>query len=145
MFGTRLKILREGDDLSQAKFAQEIGFSQSSIASWENGTREPGMNTLIKIAQCQYFGHIKQKKFIYARVRDSLFISFRAASPRPFSPPISSNTEKAACGFPFSFYHISEARSPGFPVSIIPLFPLFARSGRPPPAPSRYIIYYKHI
>ena len=51
MFGTRLKILREGDDLSQAKFAQEIGFSQSSIASWENGTREPGMNTLIKIAQ----------------------------------------------------------------------------------------------
>ena len=43
MFGTRLKILREGDDLSQAKFAQEIGFSQSSIASWENGTREPGM------------------------------------------------------------------------------------------------------
>ena len=44
MFGTRLKILREGDDLSQAKFAQEIGFSQSSIASWENGTREPGMN-----------------------------------------------------------------------------------------------------
>ena len=31
MFGTRLKILREGDDLSQAKFAQEIGFSQSLL------------------------------------------------------------------------------------------------------------------
>lgn len=26
MFGTRLKILREGDDLSQAKFAQEKRF-----------------------------------------------------------------------------------------------------------------------
>ena len=41
--------------------------------------------------------------------------------------------------------NIPEARPPGFPVSILPLYPLFARPGRPPSAPSRYIIYYKHI
>ena len=51
MFREKLKMLREGEELSQAKFAKAMGFSQSSIASWENGTREPGINTLIKIAQ----------------------------------------------------------------------------------------------
>ena len=51
MFSQRLKILRKSFDLSQAKFAKEIGFSQSAIASWENETREPGINALIKIAQ----------------------------------------------------------------------------------------------
>ena len=50
MFSQRLKILRKSFDLSQAKFAKEIGFSQSAIASWENETREPGINALIKIA-----------------------------------------------------------------------------------------------
>ena len=51
MFSQKLKELRIRDNLSQAKFAREIGFSQSAIASWENETREPGINALIKIAQ----------------------------------------------------------------------------------------------
>lgn len=51
MFSQKLKELRTRDNLSQAKFAREIGFSQSAIASWENETREPGINALIKIAQ----------------------------------------------------------------------------------------------
>lgn len=51
MFSQKLKELRTRDDISQAKFAKEVGFSQSAIASWENETREPGINALIKIAQ----------------------------------------------------------------------------------------------
>lgn len=51
MFSQKLKQLRENDDISQIRFAKEIGYSQASIAAWENGTREPGINTLIKIAQ----------------------------------------------------------------------------------------------
>lgn len=51
MFSKRLKELRTSLDLSQAQFASEIGFSQSAIYTWENQTREPGINALIKIAQ----------------------------------------------------------------------------------------------
>lgn len=51
IFSQKLKELRTRDDISQAKFAREVGFSQSAIASWENETREPGINALIKIAQ----------------------------------------------------------------------------------------------
>ena len=43
MFSQKLKELRTRDDISQAKFAREVGFSQSAIASWENETREPGI------------------------------------------------------------------------------------------------------
>ena len=51
MFSQKLKQLRENDSISQIRFAKEIGYSQASIAAWENGTREPGIDTLIKIAQ----------------------------------------------------------------------------------------------
>lgn len=64
-----------------------------------------------------------------------------ASSP----PPISSNTEKAACGFPFLS---SISRKPARRASpfLFFRFPLFLRGlGARSPAPSRYIIYYKHI
>ncbi len=51
MFGEKLKSLRESDNISQTRLAKEIGFSQSAIAAWENETREPGLNTLLKIAR----------------------------------------------------------------------------------------------
>lgn len=51
MFGEKLKLLRESDNISQTRLAKEIGFSQSAIAAWENETREPGLKTLLKIAQ----------------------------------------------------------------------------------------------
>lgn len=51
MFSDQLKKLRTREGLSQAKFAQEIGFSQSAITTWENQTREPGINALIKVAE----------------------------------------------------------------------------------------------
>lgn len=69
-----------------------------------------------------YFGNIVNKKFQRRRFRrrflrprsdperragDSLFISFPGSSTAvAVLPPTSSNTEKAASGFPFSFYHI---------------------------------------
>lgn len=50
MFGSILKSLRESYELSQAKFAREIDFSQSAISGWENETREPGIEALVRIS-----------------------------------------------------------------------------------------------
>lgn len=51
MFYQILRSLREKDGLSQTRFAQEIGFSQAAISAWENNTREPGIEALMKIAK----------------------------------------------------------------------------------------------
>lgn len=49
-FGTRLKELRTSRNLSQMDFARQIGVSKSSINMYERGEREPGLETLEKIA-----------------------------------------------------------------------------------------------
>ena len=51
MFNEKLKTLRERNDLSQTRFANEIGFSQAAISAWENGTREPGIAAILQIAR----------------------------------------------------------------------------------------------
>lgn len=51
MFSQILKKLRESDSLSQTRFSKEIGFSQAAISAWENNTREPGIEALIKISK----------------------------------------------------------------------------------------------
>lgn len=51
MFNEILHKLRESDDLSQTRFAREIGFSQAAVSAWENNTREPGIEALLKIAR----------------------------------------------------------------------------------------------
>ena len=51
MFSEVLKKLREGDSLSQIRFSKEIGFSQAAVSAWENNTREPGIEALIKISK----------------------------------------------------------------------------------------------
>lgn len=53
MFRTNLKTLREERKLSQAALAKELNISQSSIAGWESGTREPNIDMLKKL--CAYF------------------------------------------------------------------------------------------
>lgn len=50
MFQVNLKKLRESKGLSQAKFAKEIGVSQSTVGMWESGKNKPEFSTLIKIA-----------------------------------------------------------------------------------------------
>ena len=51
IFSQRLRALRESDKLSQIAFAEKIGFSQAAISSWENNTREPGIEALLRIAR----------------------------------------------------------------------------------------------
>lgn len=46
--GNRLKILREGTGLSQAKFSEVIGFMQSSINRYETGQATPKVELLCR-------------------------------------------------------------------------------------------------
>lgn len=50
MLPERIKKLRKQSGLSQYSFARDLGVSQSLVAQWESGKREPGVNSLVKIA-----------------------------------------------------------------------------------------------
>jgi len=50
----RLKELREEKGLSQEQLGKEIGFKHNTICNWENGTREPDIDTIEKL--CNFFG-----------------------------------------------------------------------------------------
>ena len=49
-----LKELREEKGLGQERLAKELSMSNGIISLWENGLREPGMTSLIILAE--YFG-----------------------------------------------------------------------------------------
>ena len=49
-FSDRLRQLRTARDLSQMDFSKQIGVSKSSINMYERGEREPGLETLERIA-----------------------------------------------------------------------------------------------
>ena len=49
--GRRLRTLREGVQLSQAKMAEVIGSTQSSINRYENGQATPSVDILRKYAE----------------------------------------------------------------------------------------------
>jgi transcriptional regulator with XRE-family HTH domain len=53
-FKDNLKMLRKEKGIGQAKLAKDIGVSNGIISLWENGIKEPGMNSLISLAL--YFG-----------------------------------------------------------------------------------------
>ncbi|QOR34412.1 helix-turn-helix domain-containing protein [Clostridium sp. 'deep sea'] len=46
----QLKILREGARLSQKKLGEIFNVAQNTICNWENGTREPSYEMLLKIS-----------------------------------------------------------------------------------------------
>lgn len=48
--GKRIKYLRESQDLSQKEFAQILGVQNSTLCQYENGTRIPGDDIKVKIA-----------------------------------------------------------------------------------------------
>jgi transcriptional regulator with XRE-family HTH domain len=50
MFSDVLKQLRLKADLSQEELAKQLGCSKSAISMYENGTREPNLETLEAIA-----------------------------------------------------------------------------------------------
>lgn len=51
LFKDRLKELRLEKTLSQEKLSKETGISQTAIARWENGERNPSMECLIILAK----------------------------------------------------------------------------------------------
>jgi transcriptional regulator with XRE-family HTH domain len=54
MLSQRLKELRAGSNINQSQLAEYLGVDQSTIGRWENGKREPDLNTLQTLAK--YFG-----------------------------------------------------------------------------------------
>ena len=51
VFGNRLKELRQEKEIGQVELAKAIGVSKGVISLWENGLREPGMNSLVLLAK----------------------------------------------------------------------------------------------
>ena len=49
-----LKELREWKGISQMQLAEEIGVNHRTISQYENGTREPDIQTIKKL--CKYLG-----------------------------------------------------------------------------------------
>ncbi len=52
--GTNLKLLREEMKLTQRQLGVKLGVCNQTVSFWENGSREPDLDMLVKIA-C-YFG-----------------------------------------------------------------------------------------
>lgn len=50
IFGKRLKELRLEKGLSQQKLGEIFGFCNQTVSFWENGSREPDLDTLLTIA-----------------------------------------------------------------------------------------------
>lgn len=50
VFGRKLKELRIEKRLSQQKLGENLGFCNQTISFWESGSREPDLDTLIKIS-----------------------------------------------------------------------------------------------
>ena len=51
IFGKNLKELRLEKGLSQDKLGKQLGFCNQTISFWESGSREPDLDTLVKIAR----------------------------------------------------------------------------------------------
>lgn len=50
MLGERIAKLRKQRNLSQYELAERLGFSRGKLANYEQGTRQPDYDTLLKIA-----------------------------------------------------------------------------------------------
>ncbi len=50
-FGKKLKELRLAKGLSQQKLGEDLGFCNQTISFWESGSREPDLDTLLKISR----------------------------------------------------------------------------------------------
>lgn len=50
-FGKKLKALRVEMGLSQRQLGEELGVVNQTISFWESGSREPDLDTLLKIAK----------------------------------------------------------------------------------------------
>ena len=48
--GMNIKLLRESKNMTQAEFGKIAGVSDKAVSTWENGTAEPRMGAIQKIA-----------------------------------------------------------------------------------------------
>ena len=51
MLGPRIAIVRRAAGISQSKLAEELGISPSAIGMYEQGRREPSVQTLARISE----------------------------------------------------------------------------------------------
>lgn len=51
MLNEQIRRLRKEAGFSQVAFAEKMNVSQSTIASWENGTRRPDLDAILKMAE----------------------------------------------------------------------------------------------
>ena len=51
VFGKNLKELRLAYGLSQAELGEKLGFCNQTISFWENGSREPNLDSLVAISK----------------------------------------------------------------------------------------------
>lgn len=49
-FGKNLYALRRERGIGQVELARSIGASKGIVSLWENGLREPGLNSLVSLA-----------------------------------------------------------------------------------------------
>lgn len=61
VFGKNLKELRIEKGLSQQKLGEILGFCNQTISFWESGSREPDLDTLLKIS---YFFDVKIEELL---------------------------------------------------------------------------------
>ena len=50
VFGKKLRELRLEKGISQQKLGEELGFCNQTVSFWENGSREPDLDTLLQIS-----------------------------------------------------------------------------------------------
>ena len=87
--GNRLKILREGTGLSQAKFAELIGSTQSSINRYENRQATPSVELFLRYAD--YFD--VSMDYIFARCDSPKGKLYQAALPVRDNPELAKFVE----------------------------------------------------
>ena len=51
MLGARIAALRREKNMSQYTLAQELGISPSAVGMYEQGRREPDVQTIVKLSQ----------------------------------------------------------------------------------------------
>lgn len=67
--GRNLKFLRESKGMTQDQLATEFEVSQSTIAAWERGVREPGLYHLVRMKQ---FFDVDLYNLIYGQITPPL-------------------------------------------------------------------------
>ena len=68
-FSENLKKLRKSYEISQKAFARELNVSQSTVASWETGAREPSIETLLSLSA---FFNVSVDYLLSGRLRENV-------------------------------------------------------------------------